>query len=289
MINTDRLLERDQVQAAYRDHVNGGLARLLALMGAPVEVHSDGALVFGDDGAYYLDAGGFGVFLLGHCHPAVVAAVARQLHKHPLSTRVLLNGQLAAASKLLAEAAPGDLTYVVFTNSGAEAVEAGLKLARLNGSRRIVAMEGGFHGKTMGALSATGREAYRLPFFPLLPDVEHVPFGDVDALERALAADPGSACVILEPVQAEGGVVLPPPGYLRQVSELCRAGGAFLIVDEIQSGLGRLGRWWGISGEGMEPDAMLVGKTLSGGAVPIGAAVATPRAFAPLAKDPLLH
>jgi putrescine aminotransferase len=282
-------LDRAAVQTAYRDHVNASLGRLLGFMGAPVEMRSAGALVFGDDDASYLDAGGYGVFLLGHCHPAVVSAVGRQLQTHPLSTRVMFNGQLAAAAKKLAEVSPPGLQYITFTNSGAEAVEVGLKLARLAGCRRIVATVGGFHGKTMGALSATGSDSYRRPFLPLLPEVEHVAFGDADAMERALTAAATPTCVILEPVQAEGGVVFPPAGYLRRVSELCAAGRVFLIIDEIQTGLGRLGRWWGIDDQGVSPDVLLVGKTLSGGAVPIGAAVATPGAFEPFDRDPLLH
>jgi putrescine aminotransferase len=245
--------------------------------------------VFDEHGDAYLDCGGFGVFLLGHCHPAVIGAVRHQLETHPLATRLFLNSQLAEAAEALSEIAPAGLQYVFLTNSGAEAVEVGLKLARLSGKTRFVGMEGGFHGKTLGALSVTGRAQYRDPFAPLLPDISFVPFGDVAALAAALAADGTHTAVILEPVQAEGGVRIPPPGYLRRVRELCDASGATLVLDEIQTGLGRLGTWWGAEVEGVSPDILLAGKILGGGVMPVGAVVATPEVFAPLNDDPLLH
>jgi len=280
---------RDLVLDRYRNHVNTSLASLSRLLDAPVEARSAGTKVYGGGGEAYLDCGGFGVFLLGHCHPVVVDAVRRQLESHPLATRLFLNPKLAEAAAALAGVAPAGLDYVFLTNSGAEAVEVGLKLARLAGKTRIVAMEGGFHGKTMGALSVTGRPQYRDPFAPLLPGVEFVPFGDAAALDAALATGGASTAVILEPVQAEGGVNLPPPGYLRHVREACTRVGATLILDEIQSGLGRLGTWWGADAEGITPDLLLAGKILGGGVMPVGAVVATAEAFAPLNEDPLLH
>ncbi|MDP9072690.1 MAG: aminotransferase class III-fold pyridoxal phosphate-dependent enzyme, partial [Actinomycetota bacterium] len=238
------------------------MASLCRLIAAPVELRSAGTKLYGADGDTYLDCGGFGVFLLGHCHPAVVAAVQHQVATHPLASRLFLNAELAEASAALAGVAPAGLDYVFLTNSGAEAVEVGLKLARLAGKTRVIAMHGGFHGKTMGALSVTGRPAYRDPFAPLLPGVEFVAFGDSDALDAALAVDGHRAAVILEPVQAEGGVRLPPPGYLRHVADRCQAVGAMLILDEIQTGLGRLGTWWGADAEAITPDVLLVGKIL---------------------------
>jgi putrescine aminotransferase len=280
---------RDVVLDRYHRHVNKSLASLCRLIAAPVEVRSAGTKVYGDSGECYLDCGGFGVFLLGHCHPTVVAAVQRQVATNPLATRLFLNAELAAAGAALAEIAPAGLDYVFLTNSGAEAVEVGLKLARLAGKTRVVAMNGGFHGKTLGALSVTGRPQYRDPFAPLLPGVDFVPFGDAAALDAALASDGPRTAVILEPVQAEGGVRLPPPGYLRHVRDRCHAVGAMLILDEIQSGLGRLGTWWGADAEGVSPDLLLVGKILGGGVMPVGGVVATAEAFAPLNNDPMLH
>jgi putrescine aminotransferase len=281
--------ERRAILDRYRRHVNSGLAKLAELMDLPIEARSAGSQIVDLEGHAYLDCGGYGVFILGHRHPAVIEAARAQLERHPLSSRVLLNAELAGAAERLASVTPPGLDYVCFTNSGAEAVEAGLKIARLNGRTRFIATDGGFHGKTLGALSVTGRPRYRTPFQDLLLEVAFVPFGDPDALERRLRLDGERAAVILEPVQGEGGVVVPPDGYLSDLRRLCDRYGAFLILDEIQTGLGRLGWWWGADREGVAPDVMLVGKGLSGGAVPVGAAVATAAAFAPLNRDPLLH
>jgi putrescine aminotransferase len=278
--------ERELVLARYGAHVSTGLAGLARLIAAPVELGAVGSKVHGSDGQTYLDCGGFGVFLLGHCHPRVVAAVRAQLERNPLATRLFLNAELAQAAHDLASITPSGLDYVFLTNSGAEATELGLKLARLAGKRRIVAMHGGFHGKTLGALSATGQVQYREPFEPLLPRVEFVPFGDSAALRASLTPD---SVVLLEPVQAEGGVRLAPDGYLRAVRESCTDVGAVLVLDEIQSGLGRLGTWWGADLAGVIPDVLLCGKILGGGVMPVGGVVATAAMFAPLNADPLLH
>jgi putrescine aminotransferase len=283
------VVERDQVLRRYTQHVNTSLAGLARMMAAPVEVSAAGTKVLGSDGKTYLDCGGFGVFLLGHCHPTVVAAVRSQLERNPLATRLFLNPELAAAAEDLSHVAPAGLDYVFLTNSGAEATEVGLKLARLAGKHRVIAMHGGFHGKTLGALSVTGRPQYRDPFAPLLPGVEFIPFGDEVALANALAVDPAHTAVLLEPVQAEGGVRLPPSGYLNRVRQLCTETGAVLILDEIQSGLGRLGTWWGADLAGIAPDIMLVGKILGGGVMPVGGVAATAALYAPLNADPLLH
>lgn len=280
---------RDTILRQYREHVNKGVATLAEFMGTSVEVRSEGSLIYDQEGEAYLSCGGYGVFILGHRHPAVLNAVRAQLDQHPLTSRILLSGELASAAEALAAVAPSGLDYVCFTNSGTEAVEVGLKIARLSGKRRVVAMQQGFHGKTMGSLSVTGRERYRAPFVPLLPDVTFVAFGEIAALEKELSDRPDDACVILEPVQGEGGVRVPPEGYLRQVRATCSEYGAFLIFDEIQTGLGRLGAWWGADREDVVPDVLLVGKGLSGGIMPIGAAVTSSEAYEPLNRDPLLH
>jgi putrescine aminotransferase len=278
--------DRDRVLDHYTKHVNKSLASLARLVAAPVEVTAAGSKVQGSDGHTYLDCGGFGVFLLGHCHPIVVAAVREQLGRNPLATRLFLNPELAQAAADLAGITPTGLDYVFLTNSGAEATELGLKLARLAGKRHVVAMHGGFHGKTLGALSVTGRAQYRDPFGPLLPMVDFVPFGDLAALRAVLTAE---SVALLEPVQAEGGVRLPPDGYLRQVRQACTETGAVMILDEIQSGMGRLGAWWGADLADVTPDALLTGKILGGGVMPVGGVVASAQLFAPLNADPLLH
>ena len=277
-----------QTIARYRAHVSEGMAMLAELMEAHVEVRSEGTRIWDEEGTEYLDCGGYGVFILGHRYPRVVAAVHAQLDRHPMSSRVLLNGELAHAAEQLARVAPAGLEYVFFTNSGAEATELAIKLARVNGRRRLISTHGGFHGKTNGALSVTGKALFRDPFQPGLADVTFIAFDDVDALEAELAAGEPAA-VILEPIQAEGGVIIPADGYLQAVRELCDSHGALLILDEVQTGLGRLGSWWGADREGVVPDILLVGKGLSGGVVPVAAVVATPDAYRTISEDPLLH
>lgn len=278
-----------EVATGHREHLNRATARVMTLLGAGAEVSSAGCRVEGADGQVYLDCGGYGVFLLGHCHPVVVDAVTAQVRRHPLPTRALLEPRLVEAARALTGIAPPGLTYAFFTNSGAEAVELGLKVARANGRRRVIAMEGGFHGKTTGALSVTGRLAYRAPFDPLLPDVEFVPYGDPAALAAALARPGGPAAVLVEPVQGEGGVRFPPPGFLAAARELSDRYGGLLLVDEIQTGLGRLGAWWACSDAEVLPDVLLAGKILSGGVVPVGAMLTRAELYEPFNRDPLLH
>ncbi|MER6034008.1 aminotransferase class III-fold pyridoxal phosphate-dependent enzyme [Streptomyces sp. NPDC001835] len=277
------------VPGRYKAYLSRGRGKLGEMFGGHVEVDSYGATVRTADGREFLNCGGYGVFLAGARHPRVVAAVERQLHRHPLATRLLLEPKAADAAEALVRVAPAGLERVHFTNSGAEAVETALKLARAHDHRRIVSTAGGFHGKTLGALTATGKPLYRDPFLPLLPDTVHVPYGDAAALREALGPDGSDAVVLVEPVQSEAGVVVPPDGYLRAVAAACADAGAFFVLDEVMTGLGRLGHWWGADREAVTPDVLLVGKALSGGVVPVAAAVATARAFAPFDRDPFLH
>jgi putrescine aminotransferase len=281
--------EEADVVGTYRRHFGAGRAAVGQFLGGVEEISSQGAWVEARGGKRYLDFGGYGVFLLGHRHPVVVDAVHRQLDRHPMATRTLLEPVSAGAAAALAATTPGDLDLVHFVNSGAEATEAALKLARCQGHTSVITTARGYHGKTLGALSVTANPTYQNPFQPLLPGVSAVPYGDLDAMGAALALTDGTGVVIVEPVQGEGGVVIPPAGYLRGVADLCAANGALLVVDEIQTGMGRLGSWWGIDLEDVVPDIMLVGKGLSGGVVPVAAMVATPRAYAPFSKDPFLH
>ncbi|MEU2611676.1 aminotransferase class III-fold pyridoxal phosphate-dependent enzyme [Micromonospora sp. NPDC007271] len=276
------------VRDRYRRHLSRGRAKLGDLFGGHVEVASQGAWVSTEDGGRFLNAGGYGVFIHGARHPAVVSAVVRQVRTHPVATRLLLEPEVAYAAEALLAVAPPGLERVHFAGSGAEATEAAIKMARTCGKTRLVSMIGGYHGKTMGALSITARDLYQRPFRPLLPDVVQVPYGDAEALAATLAGGP-EACVVVEPVQGEAGVVIPPVGYLSDVAQLCREHGAFLVLDEVLTGVGRLGQWWGADREGVTPDVMLVGKGLSGGIVPVSAAVATAAAFQAFDKDPFLH
>ncbi|WP_331734520.1 aspartate aminotransferase family protein [Streptomyces sp. NBC_00887] len=277
------------ILALYRARLSKGRATLAELFGSHMEVESSGSWLTTSDGEKFLNCGGYGVFIMGARHPRVVEAVQRQLNTHPVATRILLEPTVARAAEALASIAPRGLERVHFSLSGAEAVETGLKLARAAGRRRIVSMRGGYHGKTMGALSATAKAVYQDPFRPLLADVVHLPYGDPEALRAELSAHPGEDCVIIEPVQGEGGVVLPPQGYLKQVEELVREYEGFLLLDEVQTGMGRLGEWWGADIEDIRPDVLLVGKALGGGVVPVSAAIATDKAFRPFDKDPYVH
>jgi putrescine aminotransferase len=274
----------------YRAHLNPPLARVMKLSGSPVEVHAQGSTITDHTGKTYLDfAGGYGVFTLGHRHPRVIAAVRDQLDRIALSGRTMFNPLMGRLAARLAELAPGDLSICFFANSGTEAVEGALKLARAATKRpTIVATDDAYHGKTIGALSASGRDAFRDPFMPLLADVRRVPFGDAGALRAAV--DETVAAVIVEPVQGEGGVNVPPDGYLRAVRETCDASGAVMIADEVQTGLGRCGVLFGCDRESVVPDVMTLAKGLSGGVIPIGAYVARPAVWnAAYAKAPLLH
>jgi putrescine aminotransferase len=280
----------DETCENYRAHVNPPLARVMKVSGSPVEVRADGCTITDHAGKTYLDfAGGYGVFTLGHRHPRVVAAVKEQLDRMALSGRTMFNPLMGRLAKRLAEIAPGDLSISFFANSGTEAVEGALKLARAATKRPgVVATEAAFHGKTLGALSASGRDAFREPFAPLLADVRHVPFGDAAALRGVV--DATTAAVIVEPVQGEGGVNVPPDGYLRDVRAICDASGAVMIADEVQTGLGRCGTLFGCDRDGVVPDIMTLAKGLSGGVVPIGAYIARPSIWnAAYAKQPLLH
>jgi putrescine aminotransferase len=273
----------------YKEFVNPPLARVMKVSGSPVEVCAEGCTLWDHTGKAYLDfAGGYGVFTLGHCHPRVVAAVRAQLALIALSGKTMFNVQLGRAARRLAQLAPGDLKISFWCNSGTEAVEGAIKLARAaTGRAKVVGTHGAFHGKTIGALSVSGRETFQTPFRPLLADSICVPYGETGALEEALR---DAAAFVVEPVQGEGGVQVPPAGYLREVREICSATGALFIADEIQTGLGRCGYRFACDRDDVVPDVMTLAKGLSGGVVPVGAFIARPdpwnRAFG---QAPLLH
>jgi putrescine aminotransferase len=278
-----------EVMENYKRFVNPPLARVMKIAGSPVEVRAQGCTIWDQTGKAYLDfAGGYGVFTLGHCHPRVVAAVRAQLELIALSPKTMFNVMLGRASRRLAELAPGDLQISFWCNSGTEAIEGAIKLARAaTGRAKIVGTLGGYHGKTLGALSVSGRETFQTPFRPLLADAVVVPYGDAGALEAALR---DAAAFVVEPVQGEGGVNVPPPGYLRAAREACDRAGALLIADEVQTGLGRCGYRFACNRDDVTPDVMTLAKGLSGGVVPVGAFIARPdvwqRAFG---HAPLLH
>jgi acetylornithine/N-succinyldiaminopimelate aminotransferase len=235
-------------------------------------VRGAGATVWDADGTAYSDfVGGIAVNALGHAHPAVVQAVTQQIASlGHVSNLFVAEPPVALAERLIQLfGRPG---RVYFCNSGAEANEAAFKIGRLTGRTHMVATDGGFHGRTMGALALTGQEGKRTPFLPLPGDVTHVPYGDVEALRAAVTEE--TAFVIIEPIQGEIGVVVPPAGYLKAAREITRTTGTLLVLDEVQTGIGRTGSWFEYQRhEGVDPDIVTLAKGLGGG-LPIGATVA---------------
>ena len=241
---------------------------------APTFVRGLGATLWDEGGNEYVDCGAsFGVGNLGHCHPAVVEAITAQARQLIHVGPTFGTDAKAAFTGRLLSVAPRNLRRVFLSNSGSEAVEAALKFARAaTGRPKVVAAMRGFHGRTMGALSATWRRDFREPFEPLVPGFVHVPYNDTDALRKAVDGD--TAAVILEAVQGEGGVHVASPEYLPAAREICDAAGALLILDEVQTGMGRTGRLFAVERWGVEPDLLTLAKSLAGG-VPIGATLAT--------------
>ena len=275
----------------YARYVNPTALNLLKLAGFDrVEWRGSGATITDIDGNSYIDClGGYGVFALGHAHPEVVAAVQAQAARLPLSSKTFLNKPLADLAERLAQLTPGDLQYTFVSNSGTEAVEAALKFARIaTGRANFVSATGAYHGKTFGALSASGRDVYKTPFAPLVPGFSHIPFGDADAL--AGAVNDQTAAVILEPIQGENGIRIPPRGYISAAREICDQHGALLILDEVQTGIGRTGKLFAHEYCKISPDILVLAKALGGGVMPIGATMGTPAVWEKVFKtNPFLH
>ncbi|MFC7392262.1 putrescine aminotransferase [Scopulibacillus cellulosilyticus] len=259
-----------------------------------VEWEDEGAVFRDTKGKEFIDClGGYGVYLLGHRHPKVVAAVESQLHRYALHSQELVDPLRGYLSKLVAEITPGDLRYSYFVNCGTEANEMALKLARLHtGKKWFISTVGGFHGKTMGSLSATGKAAFREPYVPLIQQFQHVEFGDADAVEKAIAnlqaVGETVAGVIVEPIQGEGGVNIPPADYFPRLREICDQYECLLIVDEVQTGMGRTGKLFGVDHYDVVPDIMTLAKAFGGGVMPIGAMVAREHLWEKMEENPFL-
>jgi len=254
-----------------------------------VEWSGEGSLIRNIYGDEYIDClGGYGIFSLGHRHPEVIRAVKAQLDRMPLHSQYLVNPITAEAGRRLAEVAPGNLRRTFFCNSGTEAIEGALKLARLSTKKRaFISTHNAFHGKSLGSLSVTGRQVFREPFQPLLADVTFVPYGDAAAIEEAVTKD--TAAVILEPVQGEGGVIVPPDDYFPRVREVTAKRGALLVADEVQTGLGRTGTLFGVNHWNVVPDILCLAKALSGGVIPCGSFTTTDEIFAAFHANPMFH
>jgi len=286
--------ERDALVEAtidrYEKYINPAMAKLLRFMGlGTIEWEARGAVITDIYGKKYLDClGGYGVFNVGHAHPKVIEAVEKQLQKMPLSSKILFSESQGKLAEKLAQITPGDLKYTFFCNSGTEAVEGALKLARLqSGKSEIISTKNSFHGKTLGALSATGRDIFTEPCQPLLPGFKHVPFGEIEALTEAVSEN--TAAIILEPIQGEGGIIIPSDDYLPQVRKLCDEKGILLILDEVQTGFGRTGEMFASLHYHIVPDIMTMAKALGGGVMPIGAFIARPQIWETFITSPFIH
>jgi len=235
-------------------------------------VKGKGSEVYDVEGKKYLDLlGGIATNILGHAHPAIVKAVSRQVGTLGHVSNFYAHPNVVELAQKLASMTGDKSARVFFAQSGAEANEAAMKLSRRTGKYRIVAAQGAFHGRTMGALSMTGQPSKREPFLPLVKGVKHVPYGDIKAMRRAITSK--TAMVILEPIMGEAGVIVPPEDYLAQVRELCTQKGALLVIDAVQTGMGRTGDWFGYEYSGITPDVITLAKGLGGG-LPLGAMIA---------------
>lgn len=235
-------------------------------------VSGKGLVVVDSAGNRYLDfLGGIATNLLGHAHPAITAAVRKQIGTLGHVSNFYMHPGVITLAEKLQELVGDTSARVFFCNSGAEANEAALKLSRRTGRKRIVATDGSFHGRTMGALSLTGQPAKRDPFKPLLGGITHLPFGDLAAMKHEITRQ--TAMVIVEPILGEAGVVTPPVGYLRGIREICDRTGTLMVVDAVQTGMGRTGQWFGYEHEGIAPDVITLAKGLGGG-LPLGAMIA---------------
>lgn len=258
-----------------QDHQQRWRSTMMTNYGTPqlTLTRGEGAVIWDVDGKKYLDlVAGIAVNVLGHAHPAVVEAVTDQTAILGHTSNLYINKPaLDLAERLLDVSGSGNDGRVLFCNSGGEAMEAALKLSRRTGRTKVVATEGGFHGRTFGSLAVTGQPDKRAPFEPLIPGVEHIPYGDAAALEDAIDED--TAAFVVEPVQGENGVVPATPEYLQAARAVTAKHDALLIVDEVQTGLGRIGSWFGFQQAGILPDIITLAKGLGGG-LPLGACVA---------------
>ncbi len=282
----------------FRDHYNPGFLEYRKSVSTDytaVEWTDSGTGFTDIYGKKFIDClGGYGIYNVGHRNPKVMAAVKNQMNRQALHSQELLDPLRAMLAKLVAMVTPGDLQYCFFTNSGTETIEGALKVAKLHTGRSgVIATVGAFHGKSLGSLSMTAKAVFRKPFLPLLPNVQHVPFGDADCLRKTIASSfaVGNeiAAVIVEPIQGEGGVVLPPDDYLPQVREICDEFGVLMIADEVQTGMGRTGKLFAVEHWGVVPDILCLAKAFGGGVMPIGAFVSTEKIWKEMTPNPFMH
>lgn len=262
---------------------------------AAIEWEGRGSIIKDLFGRTYIDMlGGYGIYNAGIRHPEIVGAVRAQLERMPLNSQELLEPLRGGLAQILAELAPGDLQGAFFINNGTDAVEGALKLARLyTGKPGFISTLNGFHGKSMGSLSLMGKTVYRKPFEPLLDHVHFVPFGNARALEEEFEKleDVGEevGAFVVEPVQGEAGIIVPPDNYLPRVRRICSKHKALLILDEVQTGMGRTGKMFACEHYNVVPDILCLGKSLGGGVMPLSAFMASSRAWSKLEDNPFIH
>ena len=271
--------------ANFNENVNPGwleYRKSVSTDSAFVEWEDEGEVFKDVYGTEFIDClGGFGIYACGHGNPEIKKTVRAQLDRYCLHSQELVDPLRGYLARLLALITPGDLQYSFFTNGGAEAIEMALKLARLaTGGKWYISTVNAFHGKSMGAISLGGKAAYREDYIPMIQQVQHVEYGNAAATEAAVknlvAVGEKVAAIIVEPIQGEGGVIIPPEGYLKELRRIADEYGCCLIFDEIQTGLGRTGTMWRCDHEGVTPDIMTYGKASSGGVVPITGIIARP-------------
>jgi len=271
-------LSISQTKKLYEQYLNPVLVSLVKIISTDVRfVSAQGMKLHDDRGREYLDfLSGFGALNLGH-EPIEVLTALREVEERPNILQPSLNPYAAKLGEYLAALTPGDLSRSFFCSSGTEAVEAALKIARAASDKNVLlSTEGAYHGKTLGALSVSGRNKYKKPFEPLVPGTESIPFNDLDALEKRLSQG-DVAGFIVEPIQGENGVIVPAQGYLQGVERICRKYDTYLLVDEVQTGLGRTGSLFAVDDENVVPDVLILSKSLGGGVMPIGAIVTNAR------------
>jgi len=288
----DRILS-DSIEN-FNEHVNPGwleYRKSVSTDAAFVEWQDSQETFMDTHGNEFIDClGGFGIYTAGHRNPEIVKAVQAQLNRYALHSQELVDPLRGYLAKLVSMCTPGDLKYAFFCNGGAEAVEMALKLARLaSGKHYYISTVNGFHGKSLGAVSATGKGTYRKPYLPIIQGVQHVAYGDAAAAEAAIknliAVGETVAGMIVEPIQGEAGIVLPPEGYLKQLRQICDTYGVFLILDEIQTGMGRTGTLWACEDYDVVPDIMTFGKAFGGGVMPITGIIARPHLWTDELKE----
>ena len=294
----------DDCVTNFEKYVNPGILEYRKSVSSDytsVEWRDEGSVFYDIHGKEFIDClGGFGIYMLGHRHPTVVKAVRDQLEHQALHSQELLDPMRGYLSHLLAMVTPGGLRYSFFCNSGTEANEGAMKLAKLWARRKkanhtlgIISTTRGFHGKSFGSLSVSGKGEFREPFYPLMSGVRFVPYGDADSLDKQLAICDAVgfdiAAFIVEPIQGEAGVNIPPDDYFPKVREICDKWGILLIADEVQTGMGRTGKLWGMEHSGVAPDIMTMGKALGGAVIPIGNFIATEDVFSTMYENPYIH